>query len=582
MLVSVVIPLHDEAGNVERVVEGLLALTGNRGFEHDLDVVLVDDNSTDATPELCDSLAAHHESVRVIHRTDNPGFGNAIKAGLATARGDVVVPFMGDLSDDPTDLPRLIDAIEAGADVAFGSRFVGGGSVSGYPPLKLLYNRSYNNLIRLLFGIRSRDVTNAFTAYRREVVEEVGIDSLVSESFDLTVELPLRAHILGFSSTEVPVSWRSRDTGVSKLDATQKGPLYLRRLLELFVRGNLEGLRDVFGAVVSGGPLRTFGAFGVGLLILVGLFSVTGSDQVFSHLARAQVAWLVVAVVAYLSSFLLRTWRYRVLLRTSGHFASRGGVFRSIMTGWFVNFILPARAGDVARGVALKTTEDVPFGVATGLVVVERLLDMVVLGGTMLLLAATLLPTRQAWPLAAGALAIASALGAALAGIYYLDERVSARLEARFPRVRHGLDELHDALDRVVANPYAVALALLVSVPVWVFEATTIFMSARAIGVEISIVATVTTAIAAFLAQAVPITPAGIGTYEATIAGTLSLFGVDPDVGTALGLVDHFVRVGAVYAVGTVSTIHIGFRSRAYFRGQSGVERTDDPAGEHQ
>lgn len=575
MLVSVVVPLHDEEGNAERVVERLLDLAETGSLDHQLEIVLVDDNSTDRTPTICDELADRHDGVRVVHRTDSPGFGNAVKAGLAVASGDVLVPFMGDLSDDPEDVPRLVAAIESGYHVAFGSRFVEGGSISGYPPLKLLYNRSYNNLIRLLFGIRAKDVTNAFTAYRREVIEEIGIDSLASESFDLTAELPLRAHIRGFKSTEVPVSWRSRDAGVSKLDATQKGPVYLRRLLGLFVRGNVEGLRDVFGAVTSGGPLRTLGAAGLGVLILVGLFSVTGLDRVLGVLAGANLAWLGVAAAAYVGSFLFRTWRYRVLLRTSGHLSTRGGVFRSIMTGWFVNFILPARAGDVARGVALKTTEDVPFGVATGLVVLERLLDMMVLGGTMVVLAVTLLPLRQAGPLAVGALGIAAALAVLLAVAYFLDEWVSQQLSDRFPKVRRGLDELHDALERVVENPYAIALAALISVPVWVLEASTIFLSARALGIDLSAVGTVTTGIAAFLAQAVPVTPAGIGTYEATIAATASLFGVERGAGTALGVVDHFVRLVTVYTIGAISTVHIGFRSRAYFKEHSDADPTE-------
>lgn len=569
--VSLVVPAHNEAGNLDRLVERVRSTLAAADFT--TEIVLVDDNSTDETPAICDRLSETFPDVVVVHRTDCPGFGNAIKAGLTRASGDILIPFMGDLSDDPADVPKLVAAIEDGSDLVYGSRFVSGGRVEEYPPLKLLYNRAYNNLVRLLFGLSARDVTNAFSAYRREVIEEIGVENIDADGFDLTVELPLRAHILGFSSTEVPVSWRSREAGVSKLDATRKGPQYLRRLAHLFVTGNAAALRDLFGAITSGGPTRTLGGAFVGILILVALFSLSGFESVFDVLARTNTAWLLVAAAAYFSSFFIRTWRYRVLLRTADHLAGRADVFRSIIFGWFVNFLLPARAGDAARGLALKTTAGVPFGVATGLVVVERVLDMVVLGGTMLLVAGLFIQSQRAELLAAGAFAIAALLMLALVVVTVFDERLANRLRDRFPTIEQGLAELGDALTRTARNPWALALALLLSVPVWIAEVSTIYFSARAVGIEIGGVATVTAAVAAFLAQAVPVTPAGIGTYEATIAAVLSLFGVGASEATALALADHFTRVGLVYVVGTISAIHIGFRSRAYFRNKADDQR---------
>jgi hypothetical protein len=582
MEVSVVVPAHNEEGNLRRLVEQVTATLEAAAFAHGLELVLVDDNSTDATGEVCDALAAEYDCITVVHRTSNGGFGNAIKAGLAAASGDVLVPFMGDLSDDPADIPELVAAIEDGYDVAYGSRFVSGGSVDGYPPLKLLYNRAFNNLIRLAFGIRARDVTNAFTAYRREVVEEIGVENLDSESFDLTAELPLRAHILGFSSTEVPVSWRSRDAGISKLNATRKGPLYLTRLLDMFVRGNLAGVRDVFSVVTSGSRLRILGAALVGVLIMIALFSFSGFDEVWGIVRRANVGWLGVAAGAYLSSFVFRTWRYRVLLRTSGHLASRGGVFRCILAGWFVNFLVPARAGDAVRGFALKATEDVPFGVATGLVVVERVLDMLVLGTIMLLVATTVLETSRANTLAVGALAIALVMVLGLVVVYYLDEHVAVLLESRIPKIREATRTLNEALERVVANPYAMALAALLSLPVWALEISTIYFSGLAVGVPLGAVATTTAAVAAFVTQAVPVTPAGIGTYEATVTVMLSLFAVPASTGTALALVDHFARVATVYVLGAISVVHVGFRSREYFRERTREAARAAPASDEQ
>jgi len=574
MEISLVVPAHNEEGNLERLVNRVLA--AEFASEYEIEIVLVDDNSTDRTPEICDRLATDHNEVTALHRQDRPGFGNAIKAGLAGASGDILIPFMGDLSDDPEDVSKLVEGIESGNDFVYGSRFTDRGTLDGYSPLKMFYNRAYNNLIRVLFGIKSRDVTNAFSAYRREVIEGIDVESLSSESFDLTAELPLRAHIAGFRSDEVPVSWRSRDEGVSKLNATKKGPLYIKRLLHMFLVGNAAGLRDLFGAITSGGWLRVLGAGILGVLILLGVFSASGFGDVHATLLQTNAEWLALGALMYFTSFLFRTWRYRVLLRTAEHLASRTGVMRAILAGWFVNFILPARAGDAARGIALKTTEGVPISVGVGLIVVERILDMIVLGTVMVLTVGLFLDSSEGRLLAAAAFGIAMALIAGLSFIYAFDRRITNALSTRFPRVADSIVELNRSLERVVRNPYAMALALLLSVPVWGLEMSTIYFSARAVGVSLGGVGTITVAISGFLAQTVPVTPAGIGTYEAVLAATLSVFGIATSTGTTIAVLDHFTRAAVTYVAGAISIIHIGFQSRVYFRQQRHEEASSE------
>lgn len=568
MKVSIVVPAHNEAGNLETLYERIFSEVGTPEFPHAVELVLVNDNSSDDTGEICNRLANGDSSVSVVQRDTEPGFGNALKAGLQRASGDVLIPFMADLSDDPADIPKMLEKIEEGYDVVYGSRFVSGGDVQGYSPLKLFYNRSYNNLIRLLFGIQSRDITNAFTAYRREVIETLDLESLDSESFDLTAELPLRAHIDGFRSTEVPVSWQSRETGASKLNATRKGPLYLKRLFQLFLYGNLVGLRDLFRALGSGSKPRLLGAGALGIVILIALFSISGYSEVFTLLGSVNGIWLLAAAGVYVLSFGFRTWRYRVLLRTADHLASRSGVFRAILAGWFVNFILPARAGDAARGVALKTTENIPFSVATGLTIIERIFDMLVLGFSMGIVAWLFLDGTNTTILASGALAMALVLILGLGIVYVFDLWVVEKLEHRFPEIRASIEALNEALRRVAQNPIPMVLAFLLTIPVWILEVSTIFFSAQALGLTLTPVSTVTTGIAAFVAQAVPITPAGIGTYEATITGILTIFGIPTSMGTAIGLIDHFTRAAITYLFGIICVVHIGFQSRVYFRNQ--------------
>jgi uncharacterized protein (TIRG00374 family) len=579
-LVDLIVPAYNEEDNLTRTVEETVSTLskGNRDWDFRITLV-VNDDSSDDTPAIADTLAEEYPQVAVIHRTVNPGFGNAIKHGFKESPGEILVPFMADLSDDPTDIPALVAAIENGYDIAYGSRFVDGGSVEGYPPLKRLYNRVFNNFIRLLYGIRARDVTNAFTAYHRDVITEIDVDTLESGSFDITAELPLRAHILGFESTEVPVSWRSREAGVSKLNATRKGPVYGIRVLKLFVMGNVLGLRDIYRATAKGSTRRVVPAAVLGLIILVSLFSFSGFGNTFDIIARTNWPWLLVAAGAYVGSFLFRTWRYSVLLRTAGHRVAPGAVFRSIMLGWFVNFLVPARAGDAVRGIALKSTENVPFSVATGLVVVERIADMAVLGGTMLIVAWILGSSSRIGLLAVGAFAISATLVGGLVVLYTFDDRIVGFLESRVPSIESGITALKNALEQIVRNPAAMPLVMLLSLPVWILEASTLYVSSRAVGLEMSVVPVVTAAVAAFVSQAVPITPAGIGTYEATITATLMLFDVQADVSTAFSLVDHFVRAIVVYVVGAVSAVHIGFRSRAHFR-QRRLDSVTGPTSE--
>jgi hypothetical protein len=342
----------------------------------------------------------------------------------------------------------------------------------------------------------------------------------------------------------------------------------------MFVLGNVAGLRDIVRVVTGGGPVRLLATAVFGLLVLVGFFSVTGFTEVFGVVSGANPTLVAVAALVYLLSFVFRTWRYRVLLRTSGHLASVGGVFRCIVAGWFVNFLVPARAGDVVRGLALKSTEDVPFGVATGLVVVERILDMVTLGTTMLFVAVVVVETQQVSDFAVGALTIAVLLAIGLVAICVLDEHVVSVLEPVLPNASGTMAAFNEALSQVAQNRYALALTALLSAPVWLLEVGTLYVSERAFGVALPAVQTLAAGVAAFLSQVVAVTPAGIGSYESVLAGVLTQFDVAAATGTSLALLDHFTRVAVISVVGTICIVHIGFRSRVYFRERT--EPTED------
>jgi uncharacterized protein (TIRG00374 family) len=563
--ISCVVPARNEEGNIAAVVDALSPALASSPFIRDYEIIIVNDNSTDSTGRLIDSLAQKDHHIHPVHRTSSPGFGNAVKSGIAEAKGDIVIPFMGDLSDNPRDIPRLIERIGEGYDIAYGSRFVEGGSLNNYPREKLIANRTFNNLVRLSFGMPNRDITNAFKAYRKEVLDSIGIDNLESSGFDLTVEIPIKAHILGFRSSEVPVSWYDRTAGEAKLKLSRNGWIYGKRFMSLFFHGNLVALKDLFHFFVKGSWLGIILALFFGILILAFLFTLTGFSTIFSLLRQISWFWILLSCLAILFSFLMRTWRWSVLLRSAGYVYPRDILFKCLMFSWFLNYLIPARLGDIARAVALKTTSDAPFGMTLSTIVIERIYDMVTLA--LLLGVASLFFFQSAFLyIEIGAFAIIAAMFCVLVIIYRYDETIIRFFEYRFPTTRQSLVLLKEGLANIVRNPGAMALCLILSLPVWLLEIASIFFAARSIGYDLSFVYATTAGVVAFLAQALPLTPAGLGIHEASITGILMLFSVPSATGMSIALVDHFARGLVIYVLGLVATVHIAFASRWYFR----------------
>jgi dolichol-phosphate mannosyltransferase len=249
MILSVVMPAHNEAGSIAATLGAVVGALERDQIEHE--VVVVDDASTDATAAVVEEFARAHPTVRC-HRSPNPpGFGFAVRAGLDVFRGDAVAIVMADLSDDPQDVVRYHRLLEDGFDCAFGSRFVPGARVHHYPRLKLVINRVVNFGIRVLFQHGYNDTTNAFKAYRREVID--GVRPLLSNHFNLTVELPLKAIVRGYSYATVPISWTNRQAGESKLSLKEMGSRYLFIVLYVLLEHYLSrGDYHVAGKVPRG------------------------------------------------------------------------------------------------------------------------------------------------------------------------------------------------------------------------------------------------------------------------------------------------------------------------------------------
>jgi dolichol-phosphate mannosyltransferase len=235
MKLSVVIPAHNEAGSIRATVTDLLDTLEREKIDHE--VLVVDDHSTDGTADVIAGVAATRRGLRYVDSPYKGGFGFTVRAGLDAFTGDAVAVMMADGSDSPEDLVKYHRLLDEGYDCAFGSRFMAGSRVHDYPRFKLVINRLVNWFIRLLFNHHYNDTTNAFKAYRREVIEH--IQPLLSNHFNLTVEMPLKAIVRGFSYGVVPISWTNRKEGTSKLKLQEMGSRYLYIVLIVFLEHHL-------------------------------------------------------------------------------------------------------------------------------------------------------------------------------------------------------------------------------------------------------------------------------------------------------------------------------------------------------
>jgi dolichol-phosphate mannosyltransferase len=222
-LLTVVIPARDEEGCIASTIEHLHVELRLRNVPHE--IIVVDDGSTDSTWSILTAMQERVPVLAPIRNSGPHGFGRAIIHGLDAMKGDAVVIVMADESDDCRDVVRYWQVLQQGYDCVFGSRFVKGGGVIDYPRLKLFLNRQANLFLRFLFAIKLNDVTNAFKAYRREVID--GIRPLIAPHFNLTVEMPLKAIVRGYSWTVIPITWRNRRSGVAKLKIKEMGSRYL-------------------------------------------------------------------------------------------------------------------------------------------------------------------------------------------------------------------------------------------------------------------------------------------------------------------------------------------------------------------
>ena len=227
---SVVIPAYNEEENIKPTVIEIITVL--RKEQIPFEIIVVNDNSKDKTPEVVKSIQSENKEVILVNRTPPGGFGRAIRTGLENFSGDIVVIVMADLSDDPLDIVKYYRKIEEGYDCVYGSRFTQNSIVRDYPTYKLIVNRIINKIIQLIFLTKHNDLTNAFKAYRSYVIRNIA--PLHACHFNITIELSLSALIRQYKIGTVPINWYGRKWGQSNLKLRAMGRRYLATLIKIW------------------------------------------------------------------------------------------------------------------------------------------------------------------------------------------------------------------------------------------------------------------------------------------------------------------------------------------------------------
>jgi len=230
MTISIIIPCHNEEKNIGSLLDSLLSLNKKQNFN--AEIIVVNDNSKDKTAKVTEEFQKKNSKVKVLHRNKgNNGMGFALREGTRASTGKYVIWIMGDKSDDLNTIPLMINKLENGYDMVFGSRYMQGASRGDLSLFKAILSHGFTFISRLVFGIKVHDITNAFRGFKREVFDSIDIKA---GDFAISPELAIKAHNKGYILGEVPTIYTDRTKGKSKFALMKMGVRYSKLLLLKF------------------------------------------------------------------------------------------------------------------------------------------------------------------------------------------------------------------------------------------------------------------------------------------------------------------------------------------------------------
>jgi len=519
MKVSIVLPAYNEAGRLEHAVKEVKKWMDKIGYAYE--IIIAEDGSTDGTDKIASMLAKKDPKVKHLHSDKRLGRGRALSNAFKVAEGDILVYLDVDLSTDMKHLKELIDSIAIeGYDIATGSRLMKGSEVER-PFKRLIASKVYNLLVKILLGSKINDHQCGFKAFRKDVILQI-IEHVKDNHWFWDTEVLILAQRMGYKVKEIPVKWRqSEDTKVKFV----KDILYMfSQVLRMWVESKKSKKFIVFSIILS-------------ILLLLGIAWFTGFN--FEMLTKINPKYIALALTIHFLSFIVRGYRYKYMLSKLGYDVSVWFSIKGISISQMVNVVTPAKLGDFTRIYIFKL-KDVPVTTTLSSLAVERIFDLlsVIL---IAIISTALIGILLLTPIYAVILLILIMVAIALL----------AKMENIIGRI------FKDA-KKVIKRNFVIITFL--SLMIWFIEGAVCYIVLIAFGFHNIILTFLAVSISNIL-KALPITPGGIGPYEATMTGILSIE-IEPNFAFTVALIEHTIKNILTIILGFISLTSLNIKLR--------------------
>ncbi len=528
MLITIVLPAFNEAKRLRKTVEEVVKAAEKTGYDYE--IIIAEDGSTDGTDRIAAEIARENEKIVHLHSPDRLGRGKALKNAFKVAKGDVLVYMDVDLATDLSHLKELVDAIAVeGYDFATGSRLMKE-SRCERPLKRELASKGYNFLVRLFLGSKLRDHQCGFKAFRKDAVMDV-LEDVEDNHWFWDTEVLVLAQKKGYRVKEIPVRWRHG--GETKVEMGRDVGYMFGQIMRMWLREKRSSRKYVLAT------------FAISFVLLIALAYFAGVDRIYTAVVRLNPYYLLLSSVIYASSYLLRGYRFSYILSRLDYDCGTAFSSGAVSIGQMVNVVTPVRIGDVARAYVFKKI-NVPYTSSLGAVAVERMFDLVSVA-VIATISAIMLGMGVNEPIYAVIFALVIVLL-----IFAL-----SRMENMIGRVFRNAKRVLGVKEAVIITALS-SLIWLSDIAVCYIIASSYLPSALGFAPSTMIPSTflyVSLAVSvANIVKALPITPGGIGTYEAAMTAILSNT-FSQSVAFVISLVDHAVK--------NIVTLILGFISMA-------------------
>ena len=527
--VAVVLPAYNEAKRLKNAVSQSIEYL-NKITDH-FEIIITEDGSTDGTDKIAESLTKKHPFVKHLHSDERLGRGEALKRAFLSTDAEILVYYDVDLSIDLKYLKPLVDAIRNGFDISTGSRILKTSDVKR--PLKREFaSRGFNFLVRFLLGSKIHDHQCGFKAFkRRSILPLVG--EVKDNHWFWDTEILVIAQKKGMKVNEFPVNWKHG--GVSKVD---------------FKRDVIDRCSNILKRRFEFSSKSIYVMFLSSFLILALILLYAGVKDVLGFIVGVNLFILFISAIIYSLSWIFRGLRYEKIV---GFITKRklGVIFMTgtIAISQTLNLILPARAGDLVRAYILKRKKEIPYITGISSLVAERVFDIIAVFLLSLISFTYVVSLKVPNEITTTMLIIGILIVAFFAFLLLFK---SKRVE--------WLNKIIEEIKMVSTSPALFIYLLVLSAAIWMIDVFTCYVVSISLGLKIPLLLIVFAVMIGNLTKILPITPGGIGTYEAAVTAILSLILITPAQAFSIAFLDHIIKNIVTVIFGSVYISAFGLK----------------------